>query len=156
MNGLTNIKKIIFQYPLISLTLDGKVVVNFDDCNVFQSAWFSKFNDITSMRKWDNIVDIDMSAGRVVSLSSYGSVYLGNNDYYDLDIHKWKNVKKICADSNHIYGIKEDGTVIIAGEKDCVYDEVMLWENIKDIFPDSNSEVVGFKTDGTIVIALRE
>jgi len=24
------------------------------------------------------------------------------------------------------------------------------------IFPDSNSEVVGFKTDGTIVIALRE
>ena len=55
----------------------------------------------------------------------------------------------IAAADNHTFGLKSDGTVVVAGPN---LDAVSGWENIVFISA-CGSNVAGLKSDGTIVVA---
>ena len=69
------------------------------------------------------------------------------------DIGKWEDIVQISHSSEHIMGLRTDGTVAICGSKDKIFKnlfEVLEWRNIVSIA--SNSfDAIGLHADGTVV-----
>lgn len=102
------------------------------------------------------------------------SGYVGHYDYIgESDIEKWRDITSISIASEHIVGLKKDGTVIARGHRDyspiyylkngetwirnfkiCDYGQsnVENWTNIIDIFA-CTKHTIGLRKDGTVVAA---
>jgi len=100
------------------------------------------------------------------------SGYVGHYDYIgESDIEKWRDITSISIASEHIVGLKKDGTVIARGHRDyspiyylkngktwirnfkiCDYGQsnVENWTNIIDIFA-RTKHTIGLRKDGTVV-----
>jgi alpha-tubulin suppressor-like RCC1 family protein len=87
-----------------------------------------------------------------VGLKEDGTVVaVGKDDFGQLNVSSWTNIKAIAAGMFHTVGLKEDGTVVAVGYNAFGQVEgVSSWTNIKAIAADT-SYTVGLKEDGTVV-----
>jgi len=73
-------------------------------------------------------------------------------------VKSWRGIVTIAEARSYIVGVKEDGTVVIAGGDDLVFemksalDESRQWTNIATISAGGN-HLVGLRRDGTVVAA---
>lgn len=95
----------------------------------------------------------------VVCLNKDGTVYISGdqNEEPALSVNSWRNIVQIAV-GDYIYGLQEDGTILIAGNK---YDsrsnfyqrednDIREWRDIVAIAA-SETDVVGIKSDGTVI-----
>lgn len=69
-----------------------------------------------------------------VFLLSDGTVRAGgNNDYGQCEVDGWTNITQILIDETSTYGLKKDGTVIIAGEAEETRKDILKWKNINEL-----------------------
>ncbi len=98
-----------------------------------------------------DIATIAAGAYHTVGLKGDGTVVaVGNNDYGQLNVSSWTNIKAIAAGAYHTVGLKEDGTVVAVGNNDYAQLNVSSWTNIKAIAA-GVYHTVGLKEDGTVV-----
>jgi len=84
---------------------------------------------------FENIKDIGMSDTQFVGLKENNTVItLGVGDKLKQQTNTWKNIDKIYVKKDAVYGVREDGTVIYAG--DCEYDGaeyIYSWSNVESL-----------------------
>lgn len=139
---------------IAGLTSAGKVIAagdNYDQqCNTFE---------------WINIIQVHCLAGATVGLCADGTVkYAGELYGEDMQsISSWTGIKQIAAyselyDSNFVVGLKEDGTIIAAGDRPMnifsnspAFDfNPKKWRDIKRIWT-IDTVVAAQKTDGKLI-----
>lgn len=93
-----------------------------------------------------------VSKDHVVMLRTDGTVVAaGNNDSGQCNVGDWKNIVAVYADDSVTYGIKEDGSIAVAGR--VVFDwkkKVERWSNIAALAL-ASFHVLGLKRDGTVI-----
>ena len=90
-------------------------------------------------------------------------VAVGNNEEGQCKVSRWREIVAISASEYHTVGLKSNGTVVAAGDKECftldkdVFDEVesdvtsvTQWNDIVAISA-GNYHTVGLKKDGAVV-----
>ncbi len=97
--------------------------------------------------EWTDIIDIEAS-GSFLGLKADGTVLslAGELEYKTL---RWTNVKQISASLFCAAGLKEDGTVVVAG-RDFGQDEAENWTDIVYVQA-ADTYVMGIKENGEIV-----
>lgn len=76
------------------------------------------------------------------------------------EVKRWNNIVSIASSLSHIIGLVEDGTVVLAGDKQ-YFEDVSGWRNIRKVYaydmePFSNShndQVFGIDKDGWLYIS---
>ncbi len=102
---------------------------------------------------WPPCVDVGAGNGYVLGVSDDGSVMAaGANEYGQCNVGGWRDVGQVCSDGTTSYGLKNDGTVNVAGANatSSVGGAVQQWKGIVFIAA-SSSYVVGVKGDGRVV-----
>ncbi len=74
---------------------------------------------------------------------------------WPIEVSSWTNIKAISVGAGHVVGLKEDGTVVAAGDGAAYSNadgnnQVVKWKNISAVAA-GGGFTVGLKTDGTIV-----
>ncbi len=92
----------------------------------------------------------------VVCLKNDGTVYVSGDENSDpvKTVKNWRNIVQIAV-GDYIFGLKSDGTVLIAGGNYASfngYEDVLKWKDIVAISA-SETDVVGLKSNGTVVCA---
>ncbi len=117
--------------------------------------------------EWADIVAISAGDSRhTVGLKSDGTVVIAIHYKVDQEFYKaftgyddddiiynvanWKNIVAVSAGNGFIVGLKYDGTVVLAGDRDKEHD-VSKWSDIIAISA-GYSNVVGLKYNGTVVV----
>ena len=105
-------------------------------------------------REWTDIERLEIRGKWIFGWRNDGTIVTTG----DFDLHSWVGVADIvyCWESDFIAGLRADGTVSIAFEKEAEIDreylEVTNWRNIKQLVYDSyTGQLVGLRTDGTVV-----
>lgn len=120
--------------------------------------------------KEGNITSISTGSACSVGLKSDGTVELvqnltlqGYSGYYKPDFlkpgafnaSKWKDITAVSAGSEHVVGLRKDGTVVFTGPLNTRYKkfyDVSSWSGITSIFAGSDY-TFGLTRDGTILAA---
>lgn len=101
--------------------------------------------------------------GLVFGLRRDGTISVSfgeNNPEIAQEVRTWNDIIRISSSSNHIIGLKRDGTVIIGGDKQ-YFEETGKWRNMKKIFAfdafpfahSHNDQVFGIDEDGWLYVA---
>lgn len=87
-----------------------------------------------------------------VGMIRNGKVYLAGNDYYswESELDTWNDIISISVKGNFVVGLKEDGTVVMAGKVPEYYVGTKTWNDIIAIST-GQQYIIGLKTDGTLV-----
>ena len=84
---------------------------------------------------FDGIKDIGLSDTQFIGLKENNTVItLGIGDKLKQQTNTWKNIEKIYVKNDAVYGVREDGTVIYAGN--CEYDGaeyIYSWTNVESL-----------------------
>lgn len=102
---------------------------------------------------WDSCIGIAAGNGYVLGLHADGTVVaIGANEQGQCDVGDWSDIKQLCSDGATTYGLRNHGTVLIAGENESnsAAEAVHHWKNIVQIAA-SSRYVVGVRSDGTVV-----
>ena len=106
---------------------------------------------------WDKVADRKVvdAAMMVAAVKNDGSVAIAGQTYSSDDeiaktLSEWEDIIAVSVCSKHVVGLKENGTVVIAGKKNNIIHNVSKWENIVAISTGPN-HTVGLKADGTVV-----
>ena len=95
-----------------------------------------------------------ISAGsyHTVGLKKDGTVMaVGNNEYGQCDVSKWKDIIAVSAGTYHTVGLKKDGTVIAVGNNEYGQCDVSKWKDIVAVSAEYY-QTAGLKKDGTVVV----
>jgi alpha-tubulin suppressor-like RCC1 family protein len=103
----------------------------------------------------------DQEAGNVVYVAkgnSYAAV-VHENGTVSVDgsggyanVYSWKNIKSVAVGAEHTVGLKEDGTVVVAGSNSNGQCNVSNWTDV--IYIDAGEYfTLGVKSDGSLLIA---
>ncbi len=91
------------------------------------------------------------SKNHAVFLTSDGMVQsLGSNQYGQRNLSEWAHIAAVAAGDTFTAGLKEDGTVVVAGTIEGS-ENVERWTDIIEIAA-SYDFLYGLKTDGTVVV----
>ena len=144
---------------IVGLRSDGTVVACGDnedgECNV---------------EDWRDVVSISCGEYCTIGLCSDGSVVACgmiemiemiehdlegtevtcNGSDKRFDVSGWNNIVAISCKTNHVVGLRSDGTVVAAGGNDSGQCEVRAWKNIVAIAT-AERHTVGLRFDGTVV-----
>lgn len=112
--------------------------------------------------KNEDIIQAVASEEAVLGLQADGTVEAFYPTYIDWIPAQWQNLSQLVLLDGLLLGVKEDGTVITAGEIMAIdghsysgyageYD-ISKWKDIKEIISDT-SRYAGLKKDGTVVMA---
>lgn len=84
---------------------------------------------------FQNIKDIAISDTQFVCLKENNTVIsLGVGDKLKQQTNTWQNIEKIYVKNDAVYGVREDGTVIYAGQTDYEGVEYLYsWENVSSL-----------------------
>ncbi|HBG3257182.1 TPA: hypothetical protein KP562_001366 [Clostridioides difficile] len=129
----------------IGLKKDGTVVAtgnnDYGQCNV--NNWF----DVVSIEITKSTIEY-MKNTTVIGVKKDGKVLLTGYDSLNhrKETDKWRDISKIKCGSYGIFGIKNNGTVVVSGS---AYD-IKNWKDIVDIHI-GLCGIVGIKRDGTII-----
>ena len=127
-----------------------------DDGTVILSSLYSPNSDVSWLDKeseyiildWSDIIEISAGNG-VYGLKSDGTVV----GYPEHLVSGWHDIVSIAAGSDHIVGLKRDGTVIAASDRNSYGEcDTMGWTDVIAIEA-GNGFTVGLKTDGTVIAA---
>ena len=87
-----------------------------------------------------------------VVLFSDGTVKaIGSNEYGQCDVEDWTDILRICAFEKFTLGLRENGTVVVAGSCDYAAD-FTGWRDIVSLSASQN-HTLGLRSDGTVVSA---
>jgi len=134
-------------YTTVGVKANGSIVATGKNANII--------NDANVM---DTIVDISMSYSNdvAVAVKKDGTcIKIGDvGEVLNINISNWENIIKIDQGSNHVVGLKLDGTVVSTGTDINNYNilKTDFWYNIVDIAC-GVFHTVGLKSDGTVSIA---
>ena len=126
--------------------LQNGVVSNTTDDSVYDSTYSNV----------EGIVQITCSRFRLAVLLSKGTV-LAASERMDGKhskmgaVSKWRNIVQIARSDEHIMGLRSDGTVLVDGNKDSIYNhfDACEWTNIVSIAC-SSFAAIGLRADGTV------
>lgn len=87
-----------------------------------------------------------------VGMIRNGKVYLAGDDYYSWKpvLDTWNDIISISVKGNFVLGLKEDGTVVMAGKVPEYYVGTKTWTDVIAISA-GQQYIVGLRSDGTIV-----
>lgn len=87
-----------------------------------------------------------------VGMIRNGKVYLAGDDYYSWksELDTWNDIISISAKGNFVVGLKEDGSVVMAGKVPEYYVGTKTWNDIISIST-GQQYIIGLKSDGTLV-----
>ena len=86
----------------------------------------------------------------VVAIQEDGTVKgMGANTEGQLEVENWKRIAAVAAGRTFSAGLREDGTLVIAGELEAA-DEVERWENVVEIAAE-DTMLFALTADGTIL-----
>ena len=134
---------------------------------------FGKLGDYSDARErslalWDEVAVRDTIVAMpdgTAGLKNDGTVLLIGDEPSKFNSQRWDNMKEDVKDwsdiiaisgSRLLLGLKEDGTVIVAGtdERDSeLLDELLEWKDIVSISVSDYGGYLGLKTDGTLRVA---
>ena len=126
-----------------------------------------KCKDITPKlyATWSNVIDASCSAGHIVALLNDGTVKAAgfpenqgddenSVDYKTgltrngaCDVGEWKEIRQVIAQNSYTIGLKEDGTLVCAGNNAPDYSK---YKGIKSIWG-QNSKLAAIAEDGTVI-----
>ena len=117
--------------------------------------------------KWDDILKATSygyeESAHIVGLKNDGTVVAaGNNEYGQCNVSGWENIIAIDVGRDFTVGLRDDGTIAIAGKLTALeledrhsfetVDAASLdWTGIVAICAGSSHNLVGLKSDGTVV-----
>lgn len=113
-----------------------------------------RLNDLTASAEIVQISYTDNENSMYVLLGD-GKVFSVNAGVQNVD--NWTNIVQIACYNqlfgrNVLFGLKEDGTVLTAGEVDDREKSILSWSNIIDVAA-TGELVLGLRSDGTVVSA---
>lgn len=87
-----------------------------------------------------------------VGMIRHGKVYLAGDDEYSWkdELKSWNNIVSISVKGNFVVGLKEDGTVIMAGKIPEYYVGTKTWDDIIAVST-GQQYIIGLRADGTVV-----
>lgn len=87
-----------------------------------------------------------------VGMIRNGKVYLAGDDYYSWKsvLDTWNDIVSISVKGNFVLGLKENGTVVMAGKVPEYYVGTKTWTNVIAISA-GQQYIVGLRSDGTVV-----
>lgn len=87
-----------------------------------------------------------------VGMIRNGKVYLAGDDYYswESELETWNDIVSISVKGNFVVGLKEDGTVVMAGKVPDYYVGTKTWTDVIAIST-GQQYIVGLRSDGTLV-----
>ena len=111
------------EYGAFGLQKDGSIVVAGTDSSKEKTAGWSKVTMIVS----------SVYRSSVIALCEDGTVFTDNSDY---DFSNWTDIVDISTDSSLLgsdlfFGVRFDGTVLVAGHSGNGQDEAAEWKNMK-------------------------
>ena len=130
------------EFSTIGLKSNGTVVA--------VGLGFSEYSEIGS---WRDIVAIAAkSEHNLVGLKADGTV-VTNIDSVKYKVGNWTDIVDVAAGTDHIVGLKADGTVLAVGDNKYGQCKVSDWENIVAVDTDNSGyATIGIKADGTVLI----
>ena len=108
---------------------------------------------------WTDIVEVVSGNHHTVGLKSNGRVLsVGSNHYGQTNVNDWVDIVDIYAGSSQTVGVKADGTIIAVGYGTDTLEwmnvcGVFKWTDIVKILCLNDEEIIGLKSDGTLVFA---
>lgn len=87
-----------------------------------------------------------------VGMIRHGKVYLAGDDEYswESELETWNDIVSISVKGNFVVGLKEDGTVVMAGKVPEYYVGTKTWTDVIAIST-GQQYIVGLRSDGTLV-----
>lgn len=87
-----------------------------------------------------------------VGMIRNGKVYLAGDDYYSWksELDTWNDIISISVKGNFVVGLKEDGTVVMAGKVPEYYVGTKTWNDVISIST-GQQYIIGLRKDGTLV-----
>lgn len=87
-----------------------------------------------------------------VGMIRNGKVYLAGDDYYSWKsiLDTWNDIISISVKGNFVLGLKEDGTVVMAGKVPEYYVGTKTWTDVIAIST-GQQYIIGLRADGTLV-----
>lgn len=87
-----------------------------------------------------------------VGMIRHGKVYLAGDDEFswENELKTWNDIVSISIKGNFVVGLKEDGTVVMAGNVPEYYVGTKTWSDVIAIAT-GQQYIVGLRTDGTLV-----
>lgn len=135
------------------------------ECNDYISAIqiFSKINDYKDseevlqecrleLARLQQATTISAGIRSSVGMIRNGKVYLAGDDYYSWRsvLDTWNDIISISVKGNFVVGLKEDGTVVMAGKVPEYYVGTKTWNDIISIST-GQQYIIGLRADGTLV-----
>lgn len=124
---------------------------------------FSKLNDYKDseeilqecrleLAKLQQATTISAGIRSSVGMIRYGKVYLAGDDEYswESELENWNNIISISVKGNFVVGLKEDGTVVMAGKVPEYYVGTKTWNDVIAIST-GQQYIIGLRADGTLV-----
>ena len=116
-----------------------------------------------SVSSWEEVTMLALGINHILGLTQDGRVLsAGTNQEGCCETGDWENIVSIWADDYLSVGIREDGSVALAGmaadteeEQKAAEEELASWTGIRQIVV-YNNIFYGLKQDGTVVCAGRE
>ena len=97
---------------------------------------------------WTDIIAIDSCGDDIAGLKADGTV-VSTNEYDAKRSADWTDIVSIAL-GGELFGLKADGTVVNTDVNNSYYAETLEWTDIVKIAA-SDSDVLGLKSDGTVV-----
>ena len=87
-----------------------------------------------------------------VGMIRNGKVYLAGDDYYSwkTELDTWNDIISISVKGNFVVGLKENGTVVMAGKVPEYYVGTKTWTDVITIST-GQQYIIGLRSDGTLV-----
>lgn len=87
-----------------------------------------------------------------VGMIRHGKVYLAGKDKYSWKskLKSWNDIISVSVKGDFVIGLKDDGTVVIAGKVPEYYVGTKTWDDIISISA-GEQYIIGLRTDGTLV-----
>ena len=106
-----------------------------------------------SFALWEKIAPrqtIGDSFGFTIALHTDGTVVTHVIDAFSCDVSDWSDIIAVSAGSEHLVGLRADGTVVAEGENDYGRCDVSEWTDIVAVSA-GTFHTVGLRADGTVV-----
>jgi len=127
-----------------------------------------------NISEWTDIVAIAAGSQHIVGLKADGTVVATGGDIRislegqrnpvvlqeHLNVQDWTNIVAIAAGRQHTVGLKADGTVVAVGsdvrarQAEIIRYDLSEWTDIVAIATFGRNEVIGLRTDGTIMSSI--
>jgi len=107
---------------------------------------------LKAIKRAKSLVSADYGS-HMVGVNIDGTVVaVGDNEYGQCNIGKWRDIVAVSTGYYHTVGLKSDGTVVAVGDNDYGKCDVSDWKDIVAVSAGSQY-TIGLKSDGTVLYA---